>query len=180
MQKLTSCAHPQPHITLRTPAAFASTDLERPIYRIGQPERAFCGGLLPISNWGCTVLFKQHLQWPPRRVIVVGVATLAIFLCAVGAAVAGSRYYWWQANLGGGASVSDGVFHNHYYNEIYFGPGATYPSGVFERTQDGTKHYSQNSNGNIFYSHSNQYYDDPWCWNRDSSSHFVTDCGAAW
>lgn len=76
-------------------------------------------------------------------------------------------------------ALSDNVYHNHTYNDIYFGAGSSAPAVLYEVTPAGAIHFQKNGFGNISNSHPGTYYDAPFCGNNDSSGHYV-DCFAAW
>jgi hypothetical protein len=116
-----------------------------------------------------------------RRRVWFGLALLALVLVLVPSAWASSRLYFSQHNLGANTAVTDGVNHNHNFNILYFGPNATYPSGIYEVTANtGETHFAKNGNGNISITHSPTYFDHPFCWNRDFTAHFVSYCEAEW
>jgi hypothetical protein len=115
-----------------------------------------------------------------RRVaIVLGITLVVAFLLIPTASADFGRVYKWRYLLGPFSSTSDYVYHNHTYNDVYFSPGATYPSRLFEVTPQGAKHYEKYGYGNISNSHPGVYYTAPYCGNQDGVSHYV-DCSAAW
>jgi hypothetical protein len=98
----------------------------------------------------------------------------------VATAFASSRDYLWNTQLAASWGHSDLVSHNHYFNSIYpSDPTAGWPTGVFEAVSGGS-HFVLNGNGKIEYSHPSTYYDQPWCWNRDSVAHTFSRCTAQW
>jgi hypothetical protein len=114
-----------------------------------------------------------------RRILFIGFA-VAASLIWVTVALASTRDYLFNSQLGPSIGHSDLVSHNHYFNSIYpSDPTAGWPTGVFEVVSSGT-HYVMNGNGKIEYSHPSTYYDQPWCWNRDSVTHTFSRCTAQW
>jgi hypothetical protein len=114
-----------------------------------------------------------------RRSVLVGVA-LAAALVMVPLALAASRAYVVDRNIPAYHAFTDGVRHNHNYNEVFWISGATWPSGLFERTNCCGDKWIKTGNGNIAYSHASTWYAEPFCHNRDSSTHFANYCAAAW
>jgi hypothetical protein len=116
-----------------------------------------------------------------RSKLVVVLVVVALALVAVPIALAGARIYWYQGNISAGNIKTDFVPHNHTYNQMYWGPGATYPGALFMWTQQyAEEHYYHAFNGNAAYSNPGVYYDYPLCQNRDSTSHFVDHCNTQW
>jgi hypothetical protein len=107
------------------------------------------------------------------------VVVLSLIVVPFASAVS-SRNYWYQSNLIAGGAGTDWVFHNHTYNEMYWGPGANYPGEIFQEVMSGAKHYYHSFNGNFGTTDPGAYYTAPLCGNRDSQAHFVNHCLASW
>jgi hypothetical protein len=106
----------------------------------------------------------------------VAVVTALVVVAAAGAS---ARNYWLYADLGAYSSTSDGINHNHNFNEMYV--TASFPTGIYEETPTTHEiHFAVNGNGWVSYSHPSTYYDSPSCWNRDSSTQYVIQCDAYW
>lgn len=115
-----------------------------------------------------------------RRDVVALIVIAIIGLIIVPFALASSRNYWYQHNIPGNTDETDGVYHNHTYNEMYWGVGATYAGAIYQLTQGGELHYYHTFNGNYGIGDPGTYYTTPVCGNRTSSSHFVDHCLAQW
>jgi len=111
-----------------------------------------------------------------RRRTAVFCAVGVLALVSVPVAIAGYEQYLWQYTLFSHASKS-GDSHNHYAN-VMCPCGGSWPTGIYEQTQNLGQHYIRNGYGNLDYVHDTQYYAYPVCWNRDSVSHFVSECHA--
>jgi hypothetical protein len=110
------------------------------------------------------------------------IAFLVVVLALVSVPVALGAYrtYWYQHNLPGGWSGTDSVWHNHWYNKMYWGPNATWAGSLYFKTPQGAVHYLHSFNGNASFTNPDVYYDAPFCRNDTSSSHFVNNCDTAW
>lgn len=116
---------------------------------------------------------------PARRRIMALLFTFACALILVAVAVASARNYWLNGTIGANTAVTDGVNHNHGFNELYV--TASFPTGIYEKTASTNEtHFAKNGNGWISFSHPSTYYDHPLCWNRDISPQYVIQCDAAW
>jgi hypothetical protein len=113
-----------------------------------------------------------------RRTAVIGtVAVLA--LTGASTAMANYEQYLWQQTVGAGLARSGYDQHNHYDNSMC--PcGGSWPTGIYEHTLNLGDHYIKNGYGTLDYVHGTQYYAWATCWNRDSVSHFVSECHAEW
>jgi hypothetical protein len=114
-----------------------------------------------------------------RRSLLFG-AAIASALVVVPIALAASRAYVVNVNVPAFNAFTDGVRHNHIYNEVFWNSGATWPSGLFERTTCCGDKWIKTGNGNLAYSHASTWFAEPFCHNRDSSTHFATSCVAEW
>lgn len=123
--------------------------------------------------------FGRRIAWRPRWLIAVGVVVVALFVVPV--ALAGARIYWYQTNIPSHTSESDFIYHNHTYNQMYWGPGATWPGYLYMLDyQDGKVHYFHSFNGNAAYSDAGTYFNTPLCENNDGTQHFVDHCNTQW
>jgi hypothetical protein len=114
-----------------------------------------------------------------RAWFVVALTSAAVALVVVQTALAVStRNYWYQSNMPPG-DWSDGISHNHTYNEMYWGPGANYHGEIWEDVA-GAMHYYHSFNGNFGASDPGTYFGFPICGNLTSSTHFVHHCLAQW
>jgi hypothetical protein len=125
----------------------------------------------------------------PREVILEGMSRIALFILIVALALlaapvagGGSYIYWWQHNMPTSTFGHDPNYHNHNYNELYFGPNAGWWARLWELTPAGYTHFVQWCNGNCFYAHPPYYYTSSYCANRDpyGTTHFVYDCKDQW
>jgi hypothetical protein len=107
-------------------------------------------------------------------------ATVALVLASV--ANAEKYIYWWQHNMSTSQYGYDRSYHNHNYNELFFGPNAGWNSRLWEATPAGYTHFAKNCYGNCFFAHPPYYYTASFCANRDpnGTSHFVSDCMDQW
>lgn len=117
-----------------------------------------------------------------RRPMLAAIFAACIALMVVPAASAWqAQIYVWQSNLAPNVAARDYAGpHNHFYNELYFGPSAGWRSEVWEITPAGYRHFDKYCVGNCFNSHPAYYYATAYCANRDSGSHFVNDCQDRW
>jgi hypothetical protein len=117
-----------------------------------------------------------------KRSAVVAAFVAALALAVVPAAGASSHIYWWQQNMPANSSGYDLMYHNHTYNELYFGPNAGWRSELWERTPAGYRHFDKWCSGNCYFAHPGYYYDGSYCANRDvyGQTHFVYDCLNEW
>jgi hypothetical protein len=132
-----------------------------------------------VSQALASVLGSDTRSNVSRRLLFASLAVIASLIW-VATAFASSRDYLWNTQLAASWGHSDLVSHNHYFNSIYpSDPTAGWPTGVFEAVSGGS-HFVLNGNGKIEYSHPSTYYDQPWCWNRDSVAHTFSRCTAQW
>jgi hypothetical protein len=116
-----------------------------------------------------------------RLTLLLGLAaTLALVIASV--ANAEKQIYWWQRNMSTSQHGYDLSYHNHNYNELYFGANAGWSSKVWEVTPAGYVHFVKYCSGNCFFAHPAYYYTGSYCANRDpnGTSHFVYDCMDQW
>lgn len=114
-----------------------------------------------------------------RRALLAATA-LACGLVVVPLAIAASRAYVNDQNIPASTAFTDGVKHNHTYNEVFWFSGASHASGLFERTSCCGDRWVKTGNGNISYSHGNTWFAEPFCHNRSGSTHFADNCVAQW
>ena len=114
-----------------------------------------------------------------HRFLLLGVALVGA-LVVVPIALAATRAYVVDLNIPASHAFTDGVRHNHRYNEVFWNSGATWPSGLFDRTSCCGDKWVKTGNGNLAYSHGATWYAEPFCHNRDSSTHFANYCVAEW
>jgi hypothetical protein len=117
-----------------------------------------------------------------KRSAVVAAFVAAVALAVVPAAGASSHIYWWQSNMPANGQGYDLTYHNHTYNELYFGPNAGWRSELWERTPAGYRHFDKWCSGNCYFAHPGYYYTGSYCSNRDTygQTHFVYDCMNEW
>jgi hypothetical protein len=116
-----------------------------------------------------------------RGRVAAGTVVAALALGLVPVAGASSYLYWWQRNMPpNGIGYDRMTAHNHYYNELYFGPNAGWQSQVWEVTPAGYRHFDKRCTGNCFNAHPAYYSTYAYCSNRDSGTHFVYDCMDKW
>jgi hypothetical protein len=114
-----------------------------------------------------------------RRCLIAALL-VAAWLIVVPAASAAVRAYLNDRTIPAYTAYTDGVRHNHYYNEVYWSPGANWSAGLFERTACCGVKWEKISVGNFAYSHDPTWYAEPFCHNRSGSAHFADHCSAAW
>jgi hypothetical protein len=116
-----------------------------------------------------------------RGRVAAGTVVAALALGLVPVAGASSYLYWWQRNMPpNGIGYDRMTAHNHYYNELYFGPNAGWQSQVWEVTPAGYRHFDKRCTGNCFNAHPAYYSTYAYCSNRDGGTHFVYDCMDKW
>lgn len=117
-----------------------------------------------------------------RRSMLAAAIVVFVAMAAVPAAGAfQTQVYVWQANVAPNvANLGWDGPHNHFYNELYFGPNAGWRSEVWEVTPAGYRHFDKSCVGNCFNSHPAYYYATAFCANRDSGPHFVYECLDRW
>ncbi len=116
-----------------------------------------------------------------RRPLLAAILAACFALMLVPTASAQTQIYVWQQNLPpNGVGRDYAGAHNHFYNELYFGPNAGWRSEVWEVTPAGYRHFDKNCVGNCFNSHPAYYFATAYCANRDGGSHFVYQCLDRW
>jgi hypothetical protein len=117
-----------------------------------------------------------------KRLALLLVVAVTVALMLVSVASAEKHIYWWQRNMSTSQSGYDLAYHNHNYNELYFGANAGWNSKLWEVTPAGATHFVKNCSGNCFFAHPAYYYTGSYCANRDpnGTTHFVYDCMNQW
>ena len=116
-----------------------------------------------------------------RRRVITAILIAVMALALAPSAGAEAWIYWWQRNMSPSEQGFDTqTAHNHYYNELYFGPNAGWRSEVWEVTPAGYRHFDKNCSGNCFNAHPAYYYTYVFCANREGRTHFVYDCMTKW
>lgn len=117
-----------------------------------------------------------------KRLALLLALVLTVSLVFVSVASAGKYIYWWQRNMSTSQYGYDLNYHNHNYNELYFGPNAGWNSRLWEVTPAGYTHFVKNCSGNCYFAHPPYYYTGSYCANRDpyGQTHFVYQCLDEW
>lgn len=110
----------------------------------------------------------------PISIALVGALVLVPVVLAL------SRTYAANVNIPPGVAVTDGVRHNHTYNEVFWSSGAAWPAQIHESTICCGNKWIKTGNGNLALSHAATWFAEPLCANRDSITHFATYCVAFW
>jgi hypothetical protein len=120
-----------------------------------------------------------RLKFNRHRTIFAGVAVAIALLVVPSAFAFSSRNYVVNRWLDPLTAYTDGVNHNHKFNELY--TDYSWPTGIYEKTANtNVTHYALNGNGWISLWHDGVYFDHPFCWNRQTIPNFAIQCDALW